>query len=161
VRKGQGPNVRQAIDFMQNRKPVPFGASQQLLEKSGWREEKTTRRFATARQVGQQIQAANGAEPGAFAPGIMRQRIYSVRKLAEGRKRDSNLLTFEANKLDRTWCREQECPLSDILRRLAASINFDFSRSLGRFTNPSNYSQKCLTVHRVVRRKNFLFNSNN
>ncbi|CAA7618479.1 hypothetical protein MTBSS4_210113 [Magnetospirillum sp. SS-4] len=46
---------------------------------------------------GQQIQAENGAEPWAFAQGSLRQRIYSLEVMAEGRGLVVNLLSWEIN----------------------------------------------------------------
>jgi hypothetical protein len=97
VRNGQQLCARQLIDFPHNCKPVPFGGSQQLLEKSGWREEKTARKFAATRQSGQQLPAENGAEPRAFAQGSLRQRIYSLEVVAEGGWLKANLLYIVFN----------------------------------------------------------------
>ncbi len=74
----------QLIDFPRHRNPVPFGGSQQLAENTGQREEKIGRNSVATRLSGQQLRAANGAEPWAFAQGSMRQRNYSLEVMAEG-----------------------------------------------------------------------------
>ncbi len=79
MRNGQQLVGVQLIDSPGISKPVPFGGSQRLLEKSGRREEKTAQKFATARQRGQQLLTENGAEPRAIAQGSLRQRICSLK----------------------------------------------------------------------------------
>ncbi|CAA7618194.1 hypothetical protein MTBSS4_210008 [Magnetospirillum sp. SS-4] len=74
----------QLFELLATLKPVPFGGSQQLAENKGWREEKNAEIRPASSNQGQQLLAANGAEPWAFAQGSMRQRIYSLEVVAEG-----------------------------------------------------------------------------
>lgn len=64
----------------------------------GGEKRKLAKNSAAARQLGQQTHAENGAEPGAFAQGSLRWRIYYLEILAEGKGWNQ---TFSAH---RTCC---------------------------------------------------------
>lgn len=100
------------------------GHSQQLAENAGGREEKTGKNLDATRRDGQQLLAANGAEPGDFTPGTRHQRIYYLKVMAEGRGLASNLLSLKFNTLYdvfRRWVRWNAASLAkEVFDRMAA-----------------------------------------